>query len=59
MVTLNIGCLGCSDFFFVNWNVFDQVVNQAKLALGGKILDMVSVNSTEEEKKNIIKKAVN
>jgi hypothetical protein len=43
----------------VNWNVFDQVVNQAKLALGGKILDMVSVNSTEEEKKNIIKKAVN
>jgi len=41
----------------VNWNVFDETVNQGKLALGGKILDMVSANSTEEQKKNIIAKA--
>lgn len=51
-----MGCLGCTDFFIVNWNVYDQTVNQGKVVLGGKVLDMISKKSTEEDKRAIITK---
>lgn len=52
--TVAASCLGCAPYLIYNSNIYDQDVNQTKIAIVGKVLDLIPPSEKESSKKQAI-----